>query len=281
MKRATTVFLVTVMALIAAACGASEPAQVPTPTAAPSAPTPTATPFPPLTPQEAAAIDDNINSVIDIARTRMALLKTAHISVSTGGLKLEFDVRFPYEVQGVKTRSGEPEEVGLLLTEGKAFTGDPKGSCWTEMSSMPRFVSVFGVNVVSPILQVQLDLAGSIRNLEQAPDETAESFYHFRFDIDWPLWFNVWVQALDHAFGEQRVNQMYPPESREAISRENTSVPYKGEVWIDKETLLVHRLLWKQISGPSYTWTVTVSRFDQAVPPGPDLEAIARLGPCP
>ena len=60
---------------------------------------------------------------------------------------------------------------------------------------------------------------------------------------------------------------------------------YKGEAWIDKETLLVDRFLWKQVSTatglPQYTWTVTVSRFDEVVPTPPDLEAIARLGPCP
>jgi hypothetical protein len=190
-----------------------------------------------------------------------------------------------YEVQGVKTRSGEPEEVGLLLTEGKAFTGDPKGSCWTEMISSGRFVGVYGVNVVSTIIQTQLDLVDSIRNLEQAPDETADAFYHFRFDINWPMWFNVWVQGLDHTFGEQRVNQQYPPEFRESNSSGDLISPYKGEAWIDKETLLVHRFLWTQVSTvtglPQYTWTVTVSRFDQAVPTAPDLEAIARLGPCP
>jgi len=279
MKQAATVFLVTVVALIAAACGAPGPTQAPTPTATPWA----------LTPQEAAAIDDNINSVIDIARTRMAALRTAHFSVdveSGSPLKLEFDVRFPYEVQGVMTGSGEPEEVGLLLTKGKAFTGDPKGSCWSEMSMPFGFVAVYGVNVVSTILQAQLDLADSIRNLEQAPDETAEAFYHFRFDIDWPLWFNVWVQGLDQTIGEQIVNEMYPPESREAMSRGGgpEGTVYKGEAWIDKETLLVHRFLWEQISTatgfPDYTWTVTVSNFDQAVPTAPDLEAIARLGPC-
>ena len=288
MKQGATVFLVTVLALIAAACGAPAPTQAPTPTATP--PTPTATPWA-LSPQEAAAIDDNINSVIDIARTRMAALKTAHISVSRGRLNLEFDVRFPYEVQGVVTKSGDPEEDGLLLTEGKAFTGDPKGSCWTEISTPFSFVSLYGVNVVSTIIQTQLDLVDSIRNLEQAPDATAEAFYHFRFDIDWPMWFNVWVQGLDQTYGEQAMNEMYPPEFREANSRENTQTPentqspYKGEAWIDKETLLVQRFLWKQVSTATgvteYTWTVTVSRFDQAVPTAPDLEAIARLGPCP
>ena len=36
--------------------------------------------------------------------------------------QLEFDVRFPYEVQGVLRGSGEPEEVGRLLTKVKAFS---------------------------------------------------------------------------------------------------------------------------------------------------------------
>ena len=204
MKQAATVFLVTAMALIAAACGASEATQ---------ASTPTTTPFPTLTPQEAASIEDNINNVIDIARTRMAALRTAHFSIdveSSSPLKLEFDVRFPYEVQGMMTGSGEPEEVGLLLTKGKAFTGDPNGSCWSERSIPIAIVFLFGINVVSPILQAQLDLADSIRNLEQVPDETAEAFYHFRFDIDWPLWFTLWVQGLDQATGEETVNRMYP-----------------------------------------------------------------------
>ena len=158
MKQAAAVFLVTVMALIAAACGEPEP----TPT-----PTPTATPFPTLTSEEAAAIADNINSVIDIARTRMAALRTAHFSIdveSGSPLKLEFDVRFPYEVRGVMTGSGEPEEVGLLLTKSKAYTGDPKGSCWSERSIPFAIVAVFGVNVVSTILQARLDLEDSIRN---------------------------------------------------------------------------------------------------------------------
>ena len=211
MKQAATVFLVTVMALIATACGEPEP----TP-----APTPTATPFPTLTPEEAAAIADNINSVIDIARTRMAALRTAHFSIdveSGSPLKLEFDVRFPYEVRGVMTGSGEPEEVELLLTKRKAFTGDPNGSCWSERSIPIAIVFIFGTNVVAPIIQAQLDLADSIRNLEQAPDETAEAFYHFRFDIDWALWHQVWMQGLDQATGERTANEMYPPESREAM----------------------------------------------------------------
>ena len=231
---------------LAAACGASEPTQAPTPTAAPSmltpqAPSSTATPWT-LSAQEAAAIDDNINSVIDIARTRMAALSTAHFSIDVEGQgsKLEFDVRFPYEVRGVMTGSGDPEEVGLLLTKGKAFTGDPKGSCWSEMSLPFGIVAVYGLNVVSPILQAQLDLAESILNLEQAPDETAEAFYHFRFDIDWPLWFTLWVQGLDQAAGEETANRMYPTfrESPEAmLSGGLQGTAYKGEAWIDKETL--------------------------------------------
>ena len=50
---------------------------------APSLPysTPTPTPFPTLTPAELPAIADNINSVIDIANTRMAALRTAHYSI--------------------------------------------------------------------------------------------------------------------------------------------------------------------------------------------------------
>ena len=288
MKLVATVFLVTVLALIAAACGAAKPTQAPTPTATPVRTlTPTATPFKTLTPQEAAAIADNINSVIDIARTRMAALRTAHMSVDVPqqNLKLEFDVRFPYEVRGVMTESGDPEEVGLLLTKGKAFTGDPNGSCWSERSIPFAIVAVFGLNVISPILQAQLDLADSIRNLEQAPDETAEAFYHFRFDIDWPLWFTLWVQGLDQATGEETANAMYPPENREAmLSGGLQGTAYKGEAWIDKETLLVHRFLWKQISTttglPQYTWTVTVSRFDQAVPEVPEVEAIMAVGPC-
>ena len=328
MKQAATVFLVTAMALIAAACGAPEPTQAPTPTATPEptqaptptatpepaqaptptatpepaqAPTPTATPEPTqaptptatpwtLSPQEAGAIDDNINSVFDIARTRMAALRTAHFSIdveSGSPLKLEFDVRFPYEVRGVMTGSGDPEEAGLLLTKDKAFTGDPKGSCWSERSIPIAIVFVFGTNVVSPILQAQLLLADSIRNLEQAPDETAEVFYHFRFDIDWPLWFTLWVQRLDQATGEETANAMYPSfrESREAMLGGGLQgTAYKGEAWIDKETLLVHRFLWKQVSTATgladYTWTVTVSRFDQAVPDVPEVEAIKAVGPC-
>ena len=279
MKQAAAGFLITVMALIAAACGEPEP----TPT-----PTPTATPFPTLTPQEDAAIADNINSVIDIARTRMAALSTAHFSIdveSRSPLKLEFDVRFPYEVRGVMTGSGEPEEVELLLTKRKAFTGDPNGSCWSERSIPIAIVFIFGANVVAPIIQAQLLLEDSIRNLELAPDETAEAFYHFRFDIDWALWHPLWIQGLDQATGERTANEMYPPESREAILAGGLQgTVYKGEVWIDKETLLVHRFLWKQVSTttglPQYTWTVTVSRFDQAVPEVPEVEAIMAVGPC-
>ena len=109
----------------------------------------------------------------------MAALKTAHFSVvqsagqsagSDVNLEfLEFDVRFPYEVQGVMTGSGDSEEVGLLLTKGKAFTGEPKGSCWTEMFSSGRFLSVYGVNVVSTIIQTQLDLVESYPQLGAGP----------------------------------------------------------------------------------------------------------------
>ena len=274
--------------LLALGCAAGVDTPTPTATLPPS---PTATPWT-LSAQETAAIDGNINSVIDIAKTRMAALGTAHFSVvrSAGSdINLEFDVRFPFEVQGVVTESGDPEELGLLLTMGKAFTGGPKGSCWTEMCTPGRFVNVYGVNVVSTIIQTQLDLVDSIRNLEQAPDETAEAFYHFRFDINWPMWFNVWVQGLDQTIGEQIVNQAYPQDFREAmLSGEGLGLQgtvYKGEVWIDKETLRVHRFLWKQIAtepgGANYTWAVTVSDFDQVVPTAPDLEDIARLGPCP
>ena len=150
---------------------------------------------------------------------------------------------------GVMMGSGEPEEVGLLLTKRKAFTGDPNGSCWSERSIPFAIVAVFGVNVVSTILQVKLDLEDSIRNLELAPDETAEALYHFRFDIDWALWHPLWMQGLDQATGERTANAMYPPESREAmLSGGLQGTAYKGEVWIDKETLLVHRFLWKQVS---------------------------------
>ena len=236
-----------------------------------------------LSPQEAAAIDDNANSVIDIARTRMAALRTAHFSIEDQGLKLEFDVRFPYEVRGVMTGSGEPEEVGLLLTKGKGFTGDPDGSCWSERSAPFGIVAVFGGSVVMPILWAQLDLADSLRNLEQAPDETADALYHFRFDIDQGLWLTHWVQVLAQAIGEQTVNAMYPPESREALSRGDPGIFFKGEAWIDKESLLVHRFLWKQFStktGLPSTSTVTVSHFDQAVPEVPEVEAIMAVGPC-
>ena len=64
-------FLVTARALIAAACGAPEPTQTPIPTATPM-PTaaPTTTPWT-LSSQEAAAIDNGINSVIDTIKTRI------------------------------------------------------------------------------------------------------------------------------------------------------------------------------------------------------------------
>ena len=283
MKQTATVFLVAVMALIAAACGVPEPTQTPTPTATPM---PTATPWT-LSSQEAAAIAEGVNSVIDIARTRMAALRTAHYSIDAEGQgsKLELDVRIPYEVRGVITGSGDLEEVGLLLTKGKAFTGDPNGSCWSERSTPFAIVAVHGLNVVSPILQAQLDLTDSILNLEHVTDETDEAFYHVRFDIDWPLWFTLWMQGLDQATGEETANAMYPPESREAmLSGGIQGTAYEGEVWIDKETLRVHRFLWEQVSTltglPRYTWDVTVSRFDQAVPEVPDLEAIASVGPC-
>ena len=78
---------------------------------------------------------------------------------------------------------------------------------------------------------------------------------------------------------------MYPPESREAmLSGGIQGSAYEGEIWIDKEALRVHHFLWEQVSTltglPQYTWDVTVSRFDQAVPEVPDLEAIASVGPC-
>ncbi len=93
------------------------------------------------------------------------------------------------------------------------------------------------------------------------------------------------MQGLDEATGEETANAMYPPESREAMLSGGTQgTAYKGEVWIDKETLRVHRFLWEQVSTltglAQYTWDVTVSRFDQAVPEVPDLEAIASVGPC-
>lgn len=144
-------------------------------------------------------------------------------------------MRFPYEVRGVITGSGDPEEVGLLLTKGKAFTGNPNGSCWSERSTPFAIVVIFGLDVVSPILQAQLDLTDSIRNLEHVPDETAEAFYHFRFDIDWPLWFTLWVQGLDQAIGEEPADAMYPamrnPEGREAmLSGGIQGTAYEGEV---------------------------------------------------
>ena len=298
MKRAATVFLVTVLALVVTACGAAEPTQTPTPTP---------TPFSALTPTEAAAIADNINSVIDIARTRMAALRTAHYSIdfppheteiesefgnggvsrsrlSSPGFKLEFDVRFPYEVRGVMTGSGEPEEVGILMSNGKAYTGDPNGSCWSEQSIPIGIIFLFGSNVVSPILQAQLDLADSIRNLEYAPDETAEAFYHFSFDIDQALWYRLWLRELAQAFGEQTANEYLSPAARESLYDGDLGFVFEGEAWIDKETLLVHRFLWKQVSTktgePGFASNVTVSRFDQAVPEVPEVEAIMAVGPC-
>ena len=293
MLKATHLSALSLLLLFLAACGQPEPTATnsPVPTPTPTAtPMPTATPWT-LSPKEAAAIDEDINSVIDIARTRMAALRTAHYSIGDEGQgsKLESDVRFPYEVRGVITGSGDPEEVGLLLTKGKAFTGNPNGSCWSERSTPFAIVVIFGLDVVSPILQAQLDLTDSIRNLEHVPDETAGTFYHVRFDIDWPLWFTFWVQGLDQAIGEETADAMYPamrnPEGREAmLSGGIQGTAYEGEVWIDKETLRVHRFLWEQASTltglPQYTWDVTVSRFDQAVPEVPDLGVIASVGPC-
>ncbi len=81
----------------------------------------------------------------------MAALRTAHYSIDAEGQgsKLEFDVRFPYEVRGVITGSGDPEEVGLLMTKGKAFTGNPNGSCWSERSTPFAIVVIFGLDVIS------------------------------------------------------------------------------------------------------------------------------------
>ena len=112
-------------------------------------------------------------------------------TLRSAGYKLEFDVRFPYEAGGVMMGSGEPEEVGLILTKGKAFTGDPNGSCWSEQSIPVGIIFLFDTNLVTPILQAQLELADSMRNLEHVPDETAEAFYHFRFDIDQGLWYKL------------------------------------------------------------------------------------------
>ena len=47
-------------------------------------------------------------------------------------------------VRGVMTGSGEPEEVGLLMSKGKAYTGDPNGSCWSEQS-IPIAIIFFSV----------------------------------------------------------------------------------------------------------------------------------------
>lgn len=290
MKKWATPFLAIVTALISAACGAPEPTQAPTPTAMPSRT---------LAPTE----------IIDTARVKMGALSTVHISIDvppyetetevrtnggvfrsrerSPGFKSQFDVRFPYEVRGVTRGSGEPKEVGVLLTRGKAFTGDPKGSCWSEQSHALGAVFLSSP-AVQAVLLARLDVAEALRNLEQVPDETPEgkAFYHLSFDIDAPSWhLNVLIPALAQAIGEQFVNEMYPPETREQAFSAPTGFVFKGAAWIHKETLLLHRFLWKQLSTrtgePGFTSTVTVSRFDQGVPKAPDLEAIARLVPCP
>ncbi len=182
------------------------------------------------------------------------------------------------------TGSGEPEEVGLLMSKGKAYTGDPNGSCWSEQSIPIAIIFLFGTNLVTPILQAQLDLADSMRNLEHVPDETAEAFYHFRFDIDSGLWYKLWLLEIAQAFGEQTANEYLSPEARESLYDGDLGFVFKGEAWIHKGTLLLHRFLWTQVSTKTgetgLASNITVSRFDQAVPEVPEVEDIMAVGPC-